>query len=308
MEIIKNHNFKAAKQLIELDLQGKIKLDIYKSLHYAYLNNKKIFDLLIITYYKSIDFNKKVHKNIVLEQMIDIESKYLNFILTNVKINLNEIEYMINCFSYKSFKILLNIMKQANYKFNNEIIFINLCEHKSLKFVKLFISFLNNDKKTLINLILKKNIYDISILDYACGNRLNIVVYLTKLLKSFISVDLVNIRFNKSIDSDFLPNINMLIKARANEDIVKYLLENYSFNLNEKDYHGSTVISYIFNINIIKILCKYDGNINLEINYDHYKAIKKYRFLIKYINLSTLIPNNILFENSELFKLIKNQN
>ena len=288
MEILKTHKLKTVKQLIELDLQGKIKLDIYKSLYNTYLNNRRIFDLLIITYYKSIDFNKKVHKNTVLEQMIDIKSKYLNFILIHVKIH--EL-YYITYMSYKSFKILLNNLNKNGFLiFLGTTIFTILLNNKSLKFIKFFINLCFSNKKLIkdiIEFLILKNSDNISLLDHACSNKLNKVKYLFKFIESF------NLKLINSIIS-----IEMLIFARKDESVFKYLLKNHNFNLTDLDNEGNSITHYVKDLNTIKLLIKYDGNINLEIN----RFIKKYnifRFLIKYTK-----PNNVIFENSEIHKFI----
>ena len=292
MEIIKIYNLKTAKQTIELENQGKIKLNIYKSLKNAFSqNSKKIFDLLIITYYKSIDFNREIHENTVLIQMIDIKSKYLNFILTNFKININKIKMIIHKCSYKSFKILLKSPINSI-----ESIFINLCTNNSLRFIKLFISTLFNrydfNKNNLIDLILKRNWFSYSILDFACGNKLNVVKFLIKFIE---------LKDPKLIDF----NINMICNSTTakNEDIIKYLLENFKFNLNEKNVAGVALLHYTNNLNVVKLLIKHDGNFHLEINENGYLYYSKYeilKFLTKYIKPT----NNEIIENSEIHKFI----
>ena len=294
MEVLKIHNLKTAKQLIELENQGKIKLDIYESLKNAFLkNSKKIFDLLIITYYKSIDFNKRIYSHTILGCMIIYRSKYLNFILTNVKMNI-DINYIKNIFhscSYKSFKKLTSF--DVNLSLDMYNIFNNLCMHNSLKSIKLFISII---KPSMIkDLILKKDPYGYSSLDYACNNKLSIVKYLIYFIKS---IDL------KSIDIDS----RILLNDKYKENIIKYLLENFNFNLNELYKYGTLFIHY-FNLNIIKLLLKNDGNINLEFkdNFDktsiyYISNINSFKFLAKY-EIPEIISNK-QYDNSEIFKFI----
>ena len=305
MEIIKIYNLKTAKQTIELDLQGKIKLDIYESLENAFSqNSKKIFDLLIITYYKSIDFNREINENTVFECVLLIKSKHLNVILKNIEINLYDIEHLIHHASYRNFKIILKIWKQMEINLTIYTIFKNICEKRSLKFVKLFLSFLytlNNRNEAKMELLIHKDVFGKSALDYASSNSLNMIIYLTKMLKYFYSNDLKNIRFDESVETDFLPNINLLIEAK-NKDIAKYLMENYSFDLNEEDVDGDLIMNCMKDLDIIKMLFKYDGNVYVEIK--NLDTIEKYRLLIKYINSNNIL-NNILFEDPEIFKLLK---
>ena len=260
MEILKTHKLKTVKQLIELDLQGKIKLDIYESLYYAYIcNSIKIFDLLIKTYYKSIDFNKQIDsKHTLLYYMIFIKSKCLNFILINVKID----------------------------NLHISSIFHDLCRYSTLKSVKLFISII---KSSVIKELIIKKIYEYSPLENACFNKLNIVKYLLNFI---------------IFDSNLI-NINIFCRSEK-ENIIKYLLENFKFNLNKQNEYGYTIMQYIHNLNIAKMLFKYDGNIDLEIkNQYNYKSIdyiydiKIYKFLVKYTK-----AYNIIFENPEIFKFI----
>ena len=279
MEVIKIHNLKSAKQLIEN--QNKIKLDIYESLENTFLkNSKKIFDLLIITYYKSIDFNKRIYRYTILECMFIYKSKHLNFILNqeiNVNLNINSNINLFPCYcSYKSFNILINIYIKKNLKFNIDNIFKFLCANKGLKFIKLFISII----KSSINIkdLIFKN------LDYIYKLKFNIFKYLIYLIKP-----------------DFNPSIDALIKTR-NEDILKYLIKNYNFNPNNK-YEISTIL--YSDLNIIKLIFKYNGNIDLESKDIFNKTliyiedIKLFKFLVKYIN-----SDNIYFMSSEMFKFI----
>ena len=297
MEVIKIHNLKIAKQIIALDLQNKIKLDIYQSLHYAFIHSRKIFDLLIITYYKSIDFNKNFNDKIpILNYMIKIKSKHLNFILTTFKINIDNIKFIIYELSYKSFKFLL---KSIINNFDTYFVFSSLCQDKSLKFIKLFIKSLNITKKSLFELIFKKDIFNRSSLDLACGNKLNVVKYLIKFIKSIDS---------KSIDSKSIDfNINMLIEAKDKIDITKYLLENFKFNLNQQNEYYNTVMHFAKKIDVIKILFKYDGKIDLEIRNNHNKLpiyyiekVKLYKFLRKYTDPDK--QDKKTFKNPEIFK------
>ena len=274
MEVIKISNLKAVKQTIELENQGKIKLDIYESLLEAHrYKSIKIFDLLIKTCYESINFNKKIIFHSIIYYIIMIKSKYLNFILSNVKIN------NLNIYS----------------------IFNTLCEYGTLKSVKIFTSIYS-----VKELIFKKNSYGYTPLDYACLNRLNIVKYLLKFIKSINS----NLIDSNLIDSKLI-NMDRLLK-NGKENIIKYLLENFKFkfNLNKQDEYGFTIIGYINNLNIIKMLFKYDGNIDLENKnkFNHtpieniINSIKIHKFLAKYTK-----PYNITFEDPEIFKFnIKN--
>ena len=176
MEIIKIHNLKTAKQLIESGF-----LDIYEHLYKAYIdNNRKIFDLLIITYYKSIDFNKIIYGNTIINYMFALKSKYLNFILNNVELNSNNKFDSIYICSYKSFKILINILfTKKNLKFDLEYVFGMLCLNRSLRFIKLLVS-----KYNIKDLILKKNLYGYTALDHAYSNKSNIVEYLLNYIKT----------------------------------------------------------------------------------------------------------------------------
>ena len=287
MEVIKISNLKTVKQTIELDLQGKIKLDIYESLYQAYTyESTKIFDLLIKTYYKSIDFNKQINSRTILYYMIEIRSKCLNFILNNLIFNLDlyNIKNIIWLCSYKSFKFLLSKIDNLDVYY----IFQYLCKFTTLGYIKLFIS-----KYNVKDLILKKDSYGYTPLDCACFNQVDIVKYLLK----FIDPKLINPN---------LINVKVLFRNLYKENNIKYLLENFKFNLNKQNEYGYTIMHYIEDLNIAKMLFKYDGNIDLEIkngfNYtaiENTNYIKIYKFLAKYTK-----PYNIIFENPEIFKSI----
>ena len=106
----------------------------------------------------------------------------------------------------------------------------------------------------------------------------------------------------------------MLDFAKYKESNFKYLLENYKFDLNKQTKSGNTVMHYLDNVNLFKLLFKYDGNIDLEIkNNNGYipieiiSNIKVYKFLAKYTNLNNkLYSNNILFK-FEIFKFNSNK-
>ena len=166
-------DYKSLKQLIKN--RDKIKLDLYENLYNAIRKkHKKIFDLLIITYYDSIDFNKDIYGYNILFCIIKYKSKHLNFILNlyvNGKIDLNKDKLLNNIIKYgsfKSFKILIDacLNNKINLKFNIPSIFTKICCYKQIKYIKLFIKYLKFKKLSIKNLLLEKDCFGFRILEY----------------------------------------------------------------------------------------------------------------------------------------------